>query len=320
MTPHVKLKVMSGAVGLVFVISVFWAVQSWVIGPQQAMDARIDSASKTLERRRADLLGQDRLQDKLDAYANRTFGWSQEEVDHALRAALSTLGESAGLSDVAVDTSPVKSIDSPGRRDFKGAAGKVMRDEVDFVEAPAIFRATGTWPQFNAMLSALSAEPWIRQVEGLRVVGKGKGGVVDVVIKLRTLFIPNREPGSMPNAQAVEWPESLAGASPFVLPPPPAPVIATPIKPGAPAKPPPPGWERWRVIFVGRIEGVDEVHLRATRGGNRQLFVGQALDGCVYLGNRTDSDGFDEAMFRREGATWLVGPGATFSDRTVIAR
>lgn len=319
MTPQIKLRVMVGVTGAVFVAAVFWAAQSWVISPQQAMSVRIDAARKTLERRRADLLGVDRLQKKLDVYASRTFGGSQEEVDHALRAALSTLGEAAGLSDVAVDTSPVKGVESPGRRDFKGTAGKAMRDEVDFVEAPATFRATGTWPQFNAMLSTLSGEPWIRQVEGLRVIGKDKGGMVDVVIKLRTLFIPNRTPGPMPLAEGVEWPESLAGASPFVLPPP-VPVIATPAVPAASVKQPPPGWERWRVTFVGRIEGADEVHLRAGRGQSRRLSVGQAVDGCVYLGNQSDADGFDEALFRRTNGTWLVGPGVSFSDRTAVAR
>ena len=317
MSPGLRVKLMAGGGGLLLLILIVWAVQAWVMTPQHALAVRIESARKTVERRRADLLDQDLLRERLAVYVDRTLGGSQEEVDHALRAALSTLGEAAGLSEVAVDTSAVKEIASPGRRDFKGAAGKPLRDEVDFIEAPATLRAMGTWPQFNAMLRALSAEPWIRQVEGLRVVGKGEGGTVEVTINVRTLFMPNRSPGSTPAKLMVQWPEALAGASPFMLPPPPeqpGPGLVTPSQPA------PPGWERWRITFVGRIEGADEVHLRAGTGGRQQLLVGQAIEGCVYLGNRRDADGFDEAMFRREGAAWLVAPGGSFADRRALAR
>lgn len=317
MNPHMQIKLVAGGIGVVLLILIVWAAQSWVIGPQRAIGTRIDAARATLERRRADLLGRDQVDTRLRTYVDRTFGGSQEEVDHALRAALSTLGEAAGLSDVAVDTSAMKEITSPGRRDFKGAAGKPLRDEIDFIEAPATFRATGTWPQFNTMLHALSAEPWIRQVEGLRVVGKGEGETVEVTIKIRTLFMPARSPDSMPNKLAIQWPKPLAGASPFMLPPPPdTPVTVAPVA----ATPPRPGWERWRITFVGRIEGVDEVHLRAGKNARQQLHVGQELEGCVYLGNRKDADGFDEAVFRRDGASWLVAPGGSFADRRALAR
>ncbi len=316
MNPQTRLKLIAGAGGVVLLILVIWAAQAWVMSPQAFMAGRIDAARKTLDRRRADLRGRDRLQEQMKAYVDRTLGGSQEEVDHALRAALSTLGETSGLSDVAVDTSAMKEIASPGRRDFKGAAGKPLREEVDFIEAPATFRATGTWPQFNTMLHALAAEPWIRQVEGLRVIGKGEGETVEVSIKVRTLFMPNRSPEDSPDKLTVQWPPALGGASPFMLPPPPeqpAAVVATP------SQPVPPGWERWRVTFVGRIEGVDEVHLRAGSGGRRLLHVGQELEGCVYLGNRPDGDGFDEAIFRRDEKEWIVAPGGSFADRRALA-
>jgi hypothetical protein len=314
--PQVQLKLILGSGCLVLLILIIWAAQAWVMSPQAAMSERIEAARNTLERRRTDLLDRDRLAAQLKSYADRTLGGSQEEVDHALRAALSTLGEASGLSDVAVDTSATKEIASPGRRDFKGAAGKPLRDEVDFIEAPATFRATGTWPQFNTMLHALAAEPWIRQIEGLRVVGKGEGQTVEVTIKVRTVFMPNRSPEFPPDKLAVQWPPALGGASPFMLPPPPQrspPDIASPSQPATP------GWQRWQVTFVGRIEGMDEVHVRAASGGRRQLHPGQELEGCVYLGNRPDADGFDEAAFRRDGKEWLVAPGGSFADRRALA-
>jgi hypothetical protein len=315
-TSRTRFNLIIGGGGVLLLIMIVWAVQAWVTSPTHAMSLRIESARSTLERRRADLLGQSRLRERLAAYVDRTLGGSQEEVDHALRAALSTIGEAAGLSDVAVDTSATKEVTSPGRRDFKGAAGKPLRDEVDFIEAPATLRATGSWPQFNNMLRALSQEPWIRQIEGLRVVGKGKGETVEVTIKVRTLFMPNRSPDATPAKLAVQWPDALAGASPFLLPPPP---VAPAESAAGGSQPDVPGWQRWQVTFVGRIEGVDEVHLRAGKGGRRQLMVGQAIDECVYLGNRPDLDGFDEAMFRRAGQSWLVAPGATFADRSALA-
>ena len=311
-----RTKAAFGGIGALLLLLIVWAVQAWVFTPQAAMATRIEAARNTLERRRADLLGRDRLLEKVAQHVERTLGGSQEEVDHALRAALSTLGEAAGLSDVAVDTSAVKEVTSPGRRDFKGARGKPLRDEIDFVEVPATLRATGTWPEFNQLLQGIAAQPWTRQIEGLRVVGRGRGDTMEVTMKIRTLFIPGEAPESSLPPLAVSWPDSLGNRNPFTLPPPPAPPTPAHVATQSPSGP---GWDRWRVTFVGRIEGVDEVHLRGTDRHRRRLASGESIEGCQYLGNRLDPDGFDEAVFRRDGKTWIVPPGATFADRRPVA-
>jgi len=301
----------------VLMLCVLWAIDVWVTGPRRALMARIDSVQAAVDRRRSDLDLDHKVQSQLDAFSDRTLGGTQEEVDHALRAALSALATNCGLEEgLSVDTDTAKPVASPGRRDFKGSAARALRDEPDFVELPATVRARGTWRQISDLVVGLSSQPWLHHVEGVRLVGKKEGDDVEATMRVRAVFIPGRAPSEPMTLAAADPAIRLAAESPFMLPaPPPPPRVAG----GAASAPAPPGWERWRVTFVGRIEAEDEVHLRAGHGGVRRLRPGDTLEGCEFLGNRPDEDGFDLAMFRREGATWLVAPGATFRDRQAVS-
>ena len=300
----------------IFGACVWGAVSSWITTPHRVLSDRIAQVQQSVDRRRADLDLDHRVQAELNAYASRTFGGSRETVDHALRDVLSELAISCGLEPgLSVDTDAPRVVQSPGRRDFKGSASRALRDEPDFVEMPATVRARGTWRQISDLLVGLSTQPWLNQTESISLVGKGNMDDVAAVIKVRSLYIPDRDPsGPMPLPE-VDTAGRLAVKSPFLLP-----ASEPTIRPGSkPSPPPPPGWERWRATFVGRIEGKDEVLLQAGRGGVTRLHPGDVLEDCEYLGNRRDADGFDLAVFRRHGEVWAVPPGVTFRDRQPIS-
>ena len=210
-----KLLVMIG-VGLVVAIVLFWSVEAWILSPRGNLADRIETARERIESRKIDLLGVNRQDAATDLIVQRTLGGSQESVDHALRAALSQIAESSGLSDASVSTSAADKVESPGRRDFKGIAGRALRDELDFVEVPATLRGSGTWEQVTAALHATYNADWLARVEGVRLSGKGDQDLIELTVAIRTLFIPGREANGPPPKVDIAWPPQLTMASPFL--------------------------------------------------------------------------------------------------------
>lgn len=297
-------------VGIVF----FWSVDAWILSPRGSLAHRIETARGRIESRQTDLLGVNRQDAATDLIVQRTLGGSQESVDHALRAALSQIAEASGLSDASVSTSAAAKVESPGRRDFKGTAGRALRDELDFVEVPATLRGSGTWEQVTAALHATYNADWLARVEGVRLSGKGDQDLIELTVAIRTLFIPGREADGPPPEIEIAWPPQLAMASPFLQPPKPDPEAEQ-----AAGTASNPKWERWSVTFLGRVEGVDEVWLAAPSGTRIRLQRGQSVDGSTYLGNQRDADGFDEAIFRRGKMNWIVPLGASMADRHAVS-
>ena len=314
MNPARTRKLLIGAVCFVMALILYWGLNSWVLVPRQTLANQIAKMERRIEDRRDDLVGDVRVQDQVDAYVQRSLGGSRESVDHALRASLSAIADTSGIVDVSVSTSSPVEIESPGRRDFKGAAGKALRDELDFIEVPGVLRGTGSWQQVMSALQGIYAAPWIARVEDVRLGGKGQRNEIDFAVEIRTLFVPDQEPAGEPPAVAVDWPAALSEANPFLLPvpPPAAKPVATPQ--------PRPNWARWRVSFIGRVEGVDEVWMKDQRGQTIRLQVGESLEGSAYQGNQQDSDGFDEAVFHRDGSVWVVPLGGSLADRKAISR
>jgi len=316
-TDRRKRQLIVAATSLVIILVIAWAVSSWITGPRSRMASKIESMRASVERRRADLDRDVELQRQLQAHIAHTLGGSREEVDSALRSSLFGMLEAGGLSEVWVDLGDGRRIEAPGKRDFRGAASKALRDEADFVEIPASVRARGTWSDVVSVLRTLAQQTWAKQVDVIRLAGRGDEDQVDLTVRLRTLFVPDSAPQAPPQPRPVVWPVALTAPSPFLLPT--IDVVTESAGGESPSAPSPPGWERWLVTFAGRIGGVDEVHVRDGSGEKRRLLVGQELEGSTYLGNVPDADGFDEARFDREGVVFAVKPGGRLSDRRGIS-
>ena len=314
MSPQRTRQLVIGGVCVVTAIILFWAISNWVLTPRRTLANRIAKMQSDIEGYRSDLQGEVRVHDQLDTFVQRSLGGTRESVDHAMRAGLSAIAEASGISDVSVSTAPPVEVESPGRRDFKGVAGKALRDELDFIEVPGVLRGTGSWSEVMSALRGVYAAPWIARVEDVRLGGKGQRNEIDLSVEIRTLFVPGHEPTGEAPLVALNWPPELSEANPFLLPKP-------PVSEASAAKSESrPDWARWRVSFVGRVEGVDEVWLNDQSGQTIRLQVGQFVEGSAYQGNQQDPDGFDEAVFTRDGSVWLVPLGGSLGARRAISR
>jgi len=77
---------------------------------------------------------------------------------------------------------------SPARTLFKGNAQRTLRDEVDFVELPAVVSGQGNYEQALRLISSIENEPWIKRIDSIKMDPKDNGGKFDFSLRLTTLF------------------------------------------------------------------------------------------------------------------------------------
>ncbi|MDG2053894.1 MAG: hypothetical protein P8J86_04225 [Phycisphaerales bacterium] len=303
-------KLLVVVIAVIFAGAIIWYVlDRSFITPKQELLTAIEGEQASIKKYRTALNRDPAIQRALSDYGSRTLGGDIETVDHELRARLNQIGQSSQLAGVRVDTGRYVALKSPAKRLFSGK----MSDEIDFVELEASISAEGALSEVVEMIDRIDAEAWPKQINQVSLDPKGDGETVKVVVRLTTLFVPGRPPGTLMKtnwaADRLARVEPLIEGNPFRLPlPPPSPVavVAAP----APRMFPYQNWALTGVIESPMIEA----HIRNSASGkSRVLAVGDRIHKMEFVG----VNGL-VAEFDFEGELWFVELGATMVDRQVL--
>lgn len=234
------------------------------------------------------------LTDRQEGYVAQTLGGNLEAVDSTIRSRLYTLGETAGLVDLKVNTPSSSAKGSPAKRVFKrSGTQRELREEIDFIEVVATISGEGTYEQVIRLLGWLSSDGWIKRVNQVRFDPNPDGSRVAVSIRLTTIFLPNQAPEELPASGEVpaDRMAAILRVNPFRIPPPPAPKPPPPQpKPTPPAQPVAPvvaksfPYDQW--LVTGVVLGPDgpEAWLRnASTNERRTLQEGGSIGKAVLL-------------------------------------
>ena len=246
------------------------------------------------------------------ALIERTLGPDVESVDSRIRQRLFALAQSSGLGRISVSTQGVTARRTPARSEFRRSGDeKILRDEVDFVELTASLSGRGTYPQVIDLVSRVHADGWLKRVTETSFNPDPKGELVDVMVRVTTIFVPDREHEEtiVEGAYDDSTLRSILASNPFALPkPPPVEVVATPqpVTPETPkAAPPRFPYSLW--MLTGAVVGPDgpEAWVRNTRTNERRsLSAGDRLGKAVFV----DVDG-EHAVFTVQSRTFRVRTG-----------
>ena len=302
MTSRLRLLIIGGG-SVVALLLCWWAVHVWVQVPGAAIEARIQAARQSLDRRNDDLDRAGDVDARLAAVTSRTLGDTTEVVDLVLRSRLSAIAEAAGVQDVRVSTGRPSMEGTPGASSFKSKSVRELRDEPDFALVEATVAAEGTWKQVTAMLDAIRAEPWPHRITSVRLAAGNNAERIDVTIRLVALFVPGEAPSVDVQLEPLQLATRIDRASPFAIP------VVTPVQPAVPAAPK----VAWRVTHIGLVQGEPEVLVQSKSGDRRRLVAGDVVAGMQLVAVEPDADGFDTARFRLkrggDDTQWTVQPG-----------
>ena len=247
-----------------------------------------------------------------NALIERTLGPDVESVDSRIRQRLFALAQASGLGRISVSTQGVTARRTPARSEFRRSGDeKILRDEVDFVELTASLSGRGTYPQVIDLVSRIHADGWLKRVTETSFNPDPKGELVDVMVRVTTIFVPDREheKAIVEGAYDDSRLRSILASNPFALPkPPPVEVVVTPrpVTPETP-KPAPPAFPYPLWMLTGAVVGPDgpEAWVRNTRTNERRsLSVGDRLGKAVFV----DVDG-EHAVFTIQSRTFRVRTG-----------
>jgi hypothetical protein len=301
------------------------ALASRYLQPRATLLAQVEIAQATLDKQREAREDMPRVATELNAIVDRTLGGDVETVDHRLRTRLSRLAEGVGFDGPPVSTGAATRRLSPARTAFKS---RELRDEFDFIELPGFVNGQGTFEQALALVASIEAEPWIKRIDELKFDPADNGSRFDVSIRLTTLFLPGRTPGTSgtPVSAAVAAPlpgvvvstdqyPTFAALNPFRIPP--APPQAAPAPAGVPPDPvgEPEGlkYQHWRLTGVAHSPAGPEVWLLNTQTRDprgRRLLLGQSIHDMELI-----AVGVDRAEFRLGDERFAVEIGRNLADR-----
>ncbi len=257
------------------------------------------------------------------ALVERTLGPDVESVDSRIRQRLFALAQSSGLGRISVSTQGVTARRTPARSEFRRSGDeKTLRDEVDFVELTASLSGRGTYPQAIDLVARIHSDGWLKRVTETNFNPDPKGEFVDVMVRVTTIFVPDREheeaivEGVYDDSRL----RSILTSNPFALPkPPPVEVVSTPrpVTP-EPAKVAPPGFPYALWMLTGAVVGPDgpEAWVRNTRTNERRsLSAGDRLGKAVFV----DVDG-EHAVFTIQSRTFRVRTGRSLENASKPSR
>lgn len=255
---------------------------------------------------------------QLQAYADQTLGGERETADHQFRSHLNRLTEQHGLVGASVGTADTSARLSPARTEFsrQGLQGE-MRDQIDLIEIEGWINAEGSIEQVLAMIDSLNAQPWLKQLDQVKLSAKENGERCAVSIRLTTLLLPGYEPSREHEVQDYDEARlarfvGLLNANPFALPKPEPPVRT------AEGEDPPPKPEfpygQWSLTGTALgPDGVEAWLLQQTTGETRRLLVGQSIGNARLLAAEGEN-----ARFVLNQQQFLVSIGATLIDRAPV--
>ena len=142
------------ALGLVMVLG-YKALSTRYLQPRAALIAQISDARNRLESQREARQDAPRVAAQIKHIVDRTLGGDVETVDHRLRTRLNRLAERVGIDGTSNTGASARRL-SPGRGDYRGAANRGLRDEIDFIELSGFVAGQGTFEQALALVASRS--------------------------------------------------------------------------------------------------------------------------------------------------------------------
>ncbi|MFO0961346.1 MAG: hypothetical protein U0625_00415 [Phycisphaerales bacterium] len=296
--------------------------------------AQIGAATDTLLAVRQQRERRPALDARLNGVVQHTLGERLDAVDTALRARLNRIAEETGLGNLLVSTGSAVDRRSPARSEMaRMNLPRSMREETDFVELRATLAGEGAVDQVLRLVHRIAVDPMLKRVESVKFDPVRDGSRVRVTMRLSTIFVPGREPASLPPAPTAEALAgfakyaSLASRNPFRVPAPPAPTAvaaapaaapatdAPPAPAGTPAAAPIEGFPYGQWFLTGVIEGPagTEAWFRNIASGERRaLRVQDTIAEFALVG--LDAD---QARIAAGGATYRLRVGDNLEARAL---
>ena len=274
-----------GVLACVLLLWLLWTLaQSLWWTPVAELRARRSALQKQVDEYRNSIDSSDGVTSSIDVYVENTLGSTLEQVDHRLRSRLNRVGEAVGIEGLSVGTGRSTALLSPGKADFKGSSRRELREEIDFVEVEATLSGRTDWAGVLELIDRIVEEPWIKTIDHVRLRREGTEGRLGVTVRMRTLFLPGREPRSTTesswNSERLVALSGLAGQNPFL-----ASSASSAAESKPPAARPKSAPARWQVTAIAELDGVAEVWIRNLgTGRTRRLGVGERHAGLVLKG------------------------------------
>ncbi|MCH8314365.1 MAG: hypothetical protein IIA64_00195, partial [Planctomycetes bacterium] len=157
----------------------------------------IAATEKSLAAAKAENRQRRQLDDRLQEIIDRTLGADLETVDHQLRTRLNRIGEELGISGLTVGTGQARKLESPARNEFSRRKHPELRNEIDFVELEGWISGETSFEGALRLVHRIDAEPWLKHLDQVRLQPKDNGERFAVVVRLTTLFLPDRAPSEV---------------------------------------------------------------------------------------------------------------------------
>jgi hypothetical protein len=326
---HTQRLILLIALAVAVPLAGYFYVSRRYLAPKRELQDEIDRRSAWIEEGQSYLDRQPRIRGDLAAFASRTLGQSEEEVEHALRSALNDLGARHRLARLTVDTNMRGAVISPAvaARVSEFKSNKELRDRPDFYRAEATMNGSGSLDQVLATIHDAQALPWLSRLDVVDVSARDNGQRFELRLKLTAPYFRDLTPKEALAAQlpaGAALPESLAALATrnvFHLPPPPVKpepkpepvVVAPPADPVAPPPPPPPPYQDWKVTAITTTASGPELWLLNRQNQQRRvLLVSQQILGATFVGL---GEGPEMAVVEIEGQRFLVQLGKTLAER-----
>lgn len=297
--------------------------------PRDALAAQLGSsrsAVQTLEERLAD---RDSVSRRLREFGDSTLGKKEDQVVDRFRNGLSRIAESAGLSEIQINSGSPKALPNPvsGQSKLQSALRRSLRKTPDFASITGSLEAVGSWSQVLRALALLQSQPWIHRVEGFSIEAAGRDRErFKFSVQVATAFAPDlvgtKDADPVQASIPVDLDQvmrTIASRNPFKGPAPATTLVATnanPIPPPqpVPAPPPLPLYNDWRLTSVVSGRNGVEAWLVNTRTNEGQTLRA----GTKFLEVEFLEGGGERAVFLIAGERFELYNGETFASRRPV--
>jgi hypothetical protein len=326
-------RVILGVIAAAVVFGAAWsAAHRFYVAPRRTTVDRIESLRGTLDQFNGERRELARMQDEMQAVADRTLGSERQTVEMALRTRLNRIGEELGLSGASVSTTTATGRESPARRSLH--RNNPFRDAIDFVEVEASIAGEGSLEQAMRLVHRVQQEPWLKRIDAFSIDPRDDGLTVRTTVRLTTMFVPDFQPSfdAAPSAPAddgsFERYAVFAAANPFQVPPPvavetQAVVQESPDPPPAPRNPPY-DYGQWLLTALTEgSRGSEAWLLNRKTSETRTLAVSERLKQMEFLGASEAGAAFrvgDEYVSIAIGSSLNARTPMTASERTAVVR
>lgn len=318
-----------GAAVAAVTIGCLLSYRSFYASPRDELASQLEAsraAVKGLEDRLAD---RENVARRLKEFGASTLGKKEDLVVDRFRNGLSRIAETAGLSDIQINSGVPKIQANPvsGLSKLQSALRRSLKKTPDFAALSGKIEATGTWPQVLRAVALLQSQPWIHRLDGFTIEFAGRDRErFKFGVEVATAFAPDLAPAKESDPAQVPIPveldqkmRTIASRNPFKGPAPAPPAVAAntnPIPPAqpVPAPPPLPLYNDWRLTSVvsGR-NGVEAWLVNTKTNEGQTLRAGGKLLDVEFVEGQGE-----RAVFLIAGEKFELYNGETFASRRPV--